>query len=207
MGLWTRFFAATYDRFMAVSERAGLSAHREALLARARGRVLEIGGGTGVNLRHYGSGVSELVIVEPEELMSRQLRRRLHHARVPTRVVSATAEQIPLQEASFDCAVATLVLCTVAHPAQALAELRRVLKPGGTLLFLEHVRSEDPAVARKQDRWRPVWSWFGCGCQCNRPTLDFIRAAGFEVLDLHRGALPEAPSIVRPLLVGVAVRS
>jgi ubiquinone/menaquinone biosynthesis C-methylase UbiE len=206
VALWSRIFAATYDLAMARVEEAGLAAHRRALLSRASGRVIEIGGGTGANLPFYGNGVTELVLTEPEEPMARRLERRLRGYRVPARVERAPAERLPLESDSFDCAVSTLVLCTVADPARALAELRRVLRPGGRLLFIEHVRSDDPRLARWQDRLRRPWSWVGHGCQPNRSTVDAIREAGFSVRELRSERLPKLPRIVSPLVVSVAAR-
>ena len=200
-------FAALYDWMMAEAEKAGLAAQREGLLAGARGRVVEIGGGTGANLRFYGDAVTELIATEPEELMAVRLERKLQGYRIPTRVIRAPAEKLPLESEAFDCAVATLVLCTVADPARALAEVRRVLKPGGRLLFLEHVRSRDPELARWQDRMRGVWSWFGCGCQCNRRTVEAIDAAGFSISSMRDETLAKAAPLVRPLAIGTAVRA
>jgi ubiquinone/menaquinone biosynthesis C-methylase UbiE len=196
--------AAVYDRGMAETEKAGLAAHRERLLASAAGRVLEIGGGTGANLAFYREDVAELVVAEPEEAMARRLERKLRGYRVPARVVRAPAERLPLEDASFDCAVSTLVLCSVADPARALGEVRRVLKPGGRLLFIEHVRSDDPRVAAWQDRLRRPWAWVACGCQPNRRTVETMVAAGFSVDELRRDRLHKAPSIVKPLVVGSA---
>jgi ubiquinone/menaquinone biosynthesis C-methylase UbiE len=206
MSLWGQIFAAGYDRFMAGTEEASLARHRQALLANATGRVLEVGGGTGANLPFYAKGVAELVITEPEEPMARRLERKLGEYRIATRVVRAPAEQLPLENETFDCAVSTLVLCTVADPARALAEVRRVLKPRGRLLFIEHVRSEDPRLARWQDRLRVPWALLGHGCQCNRRTIESVQAAGFSVDELHREMLAKAPPIVRPLVVGAATR-
>src|SRR5712691_9108818 len=141
MSLWGRFFAAGYDTFMARSEKAGLRAHRQALLARVKGRVLEIGGGTGANLPFYSGGIEELVITEPEEPMARRLERKLGDYPLATRVVRARAEELPFEDESFDFVVSTLVLCTVDDPARALREIHRLLKPNGQLLFVEHVRS------------------------------------------------------------------
>ena len=152
MSLWGQVFAAGYDRLMAGPEKAVLRGHREVLLSRASGAVLEIGGGTGANLPFYGAGVDELVITEPEEPMARRLERKLADYSLPARVVRAHAEDLPLEDASFDFIVSTLVLCTVDDPARALAEIRRLLKPGGQFVFLEHVRSDDPRLARWQDR-------------------------------------------------------
>ena len=204
MKLWGSIFAAGYDRFMAPSEKAGLSIHREKLLAQAAGRVLEIGGGTGANLPFYGRGVTELVVSEPEEPMARRLERKLAGYHVPTRVVRAPAEELPLEPGSADRVVSTLVLCTVAEPVRALAEIRRVLKPHGLLLFIEHVRSDNPQLARWQDRLRGPWAWFGHGCQTNRRTADMMREAGFSFTDLRHAELPKAVPVVRPLIVGAA---
>jgi ubiquinone/menaquinone biosynthesis C-methylase UbiE len=204
VSLWGKIFAAVYDRSMAEAEKAGLSAHRQALLVLTRGRVLEIGGGTGLNLPFYSDAVSELVIAEPEEPMARRLERKLRGYRIPTRMVRAAAEHLPLGTESFDYVVATLVLCTVTDPSLALAEVRRVLKPSGRLLFLEHVRSEDPKLARWQDRLRVPWSWAGCGCQCNRRTVENIRDAGFTVLDLRREIFKKVAPLARPLVIGAA---
>ena len=208
MNLWGRVFAAMYDRLMADSEAAGLGQRRDALLAQARGSVIELGAGTGVNLAHYpASGIEELVLVEPEEPMARRLELRLAESALPARVLRAPAEALPLPDASFEVAVCTLVLCTVRDQTKALAELRRVLKPDGRLLFLEHVRSEDPQLAKWQDRLRPLWVRCGHGCQCNRRTAEALSASGFEVRELEHARIPKAPKIVRPLIVGVAQRA
>jgi ubiquinone/menaquinone biosynthesis C-methylase UbiE len=207
MSVWGRIFAAMYDRMMASTEEAGLGDRRQELLANARGSVIEIGAGTGVNLQHYVPGaVQELVLVEPEEPMARRLERKLAGTSLPGRVVRAPAEALPLPDASFDVAVSTLVLCTVGDQARALAEVHRVLKPDGQLLFIEHVRAEDPRVAKWQDRLLPLWVRCGHGCHCNRPTLQVLSASGFDVRDVERGRLPKAPPIVRPMIAGVAVR-
>jgi ubiquinone/menaquinone biosynthesis C-methylase UbiE len=205
MTVWGHVFAAGYDRFTAGTERAGLAALRHELLEPVQGRVLEIGGGTGANLEHYPPGLEELVITEPEPPMARRLKRKAHGSALPARVVQAPAEHLPFPDDSFDFAVSTLVLCTVTDPGLALAELRRVLRPGGELVFIEHVRADSPRLARWQDRLHPLWVRFGHGCNCNRPTLETIRRAGFEVRRVQHGALPKAPPIVRPLVVGAAV--
>lgn len=208
MNLWGRTFARFYDRFMAATEEAGLGARRAELLAGAHGAVIELGSGTGVNLEHYpASGIDELVLVEPEEPMARRLERRAANSQLPTRVVRAPAEELPLPDASFDVAVCTLVLCTVADQQRALAELRRVLKPGGRLLFLEHVRAKDLKLARWQDRLHPLWVRFGHGCHCNRATVQAMRDAGFVVGELEHDRIPKAPAIVRPMAVGSAQRA
>jgi SAM-dependent methyltransferase len=191
---------------MAGAESRGLARHREELLRGAAGRVLELGGGTGANVPYYGDAVTELVVTEPDAHMARRLERRLRERRLPARVVRAPAEALPLESGSFDVVVSTLVLCTVEDPARALAEARRVLAPAGRLLFIEHVRSEDPRLARWQDRLRGPWAWFGCGCQVNRPTVESVRTAGFDLAELRRERLEKVIPIARPLRIGVARR-
>jgi ubiquinone/menaquinone biosynthesis C-methylase UbiE len=197
------FFAWTYDRQLAKVEEAGLRATREALLAGASGRVLEVGGGTGANLPHYGSAVQSLTITEPEPAMLRRLERRVHEEAPDTTVVKAPAEDLPFEDDSFDVAVSTLVLCGVDDQSRALSELRRVLRPGGRLIFIEHVRAEEPGLARWQDRLNGLNRFVAC-CNCNRRTLDAINAAGFDVTDVEHIRLEKVPPFVRPLIVGTA---
>jgi ubiquinone/menaquinone biosynthesis C-methylase UbiE len=204
MSIYGRFFAAVYDRLMAGTEKAGLSDRRHALLAEAEGKVLEIGAGTGVNIRHYPAAVEEIVFTEPEEPMAKRLETKLTAAGRHGSVVRAPAERLPFEDDSFDTVVSTLVLCTVSDPVKALAEIDRVLRPGGKLLFLEHVRSDDPRLARWQDRLAPLWRRCGHGCNPNRPTPDLIRRTGFGTVDFEEGELPKAPPIVKPLVSGRA---
>lgn len=198
--VWAPLFARLYDRMNARGENAGLRDLRRDLLAHARGRTLEVGAGTGANLPLYPAEVTELVLTEPDAHMRTQLEAK------GAEVVAAAAEALPFAAADFDTAVATLVLCSASEQASVLRELARVLRPGGSLLFLEHVRSADPRVARRQDRWERPWSWIGRGCHPNRDTLAAIRAAGFEVVEVAHEALPSSPAIVRPLIVGEARR-
>jgi ubiquinone/menaquinone biosynthesis C-methylase UbiE len=196
-------FAATYDRMSRKGEEAGLRAMREGLLAGATGRVLEIGAGTGANLGLYGGGLEGLVMTEPEAAMIRRLQPKADEQAPDAEIVQAPAEALPFEDNSFDTVVSTLVLCGVGDQAQALGEAHRVLRPGGRLLFLEHVRSDDPAFARFQDRM----NWLNrlvVMCDCNRPTLTAIEAAGFDVTQLEHSELPKAPKFVRPLIVGTA---
>jgi ubiquinone/menaquinone biosynthesis C-methylase UbiE len=205
VSLYGRLFAALYDRAMADTEER-LAPRRAALLARAHGRVLELGAGTGVNVDLYPDTVAELVLTEPEEPMARRLERRLAATGRPGRVLRAGAEALPLADGSCDTVVATLVLCTVEDPERALAEVRRVLAPGGRLLALEHVRSPDPGLARRQDLIRPLHQAIGHGCRCNRDTPALLEASGLRVEQLERFRLPKAPSWVRPAVQAVAVR-
>jgi ubiquinone/menaquinone biosynthesis C-methylase UbiE len=205
MGLRTSIFAATYDRLSRGSEDAGLRALRRDLLAGASGRVLEIGAGTGANLGLYNATIDGLVVTEPESAMLRRLRKTAHEHMPLAQVVQAPAEHLPFADGTFDTVVSTLVLCGVDDQARSLQEARRVLGPGGRLLFLEHVRSDDPSLARLQDRM----NWLNrlvVQCHCNRQTLAAIEAEGFTVSRLERTELPKAPTFVRPLIVGTALR-
>ena len=203
MGLGGWLFACVYDRFTAGAEQAGLRAHRERLLSGARGRVLEIGAGTGANLPFYREADS-VTVAEPEAAMARRLARRIREQPRTIEMLRAPADRLPVPDAHFDTVVSTLVLCTVPDQAAALRELRRVLKPGGMLLFLEHVRAEDPALAVWQDRLNGVNRIIAYGCNCNRPTVAAIAAAGFTITSLQREDFPKAPPFVRPLVIGAA---
>ena len=202
MSIYPRIFAAIYDLSFHRGERAGMADRRRRLLATARGRVLEIGAGTGLNLPYYTAAVAELVLTEPEAPMARRLAKR-----APGReIVSARAEALPFPDASFDTVVSTLVLCTVEDPAGALAEARRVLRPGGRLLFIEHVRA-DGGLARWQDRLEGVWHRVGNGCHANRDTLTTLSANGFAVSDVETAIWRKMPRLVRPLILGHAVKT
>jgi ubiquinone/menaquinone biosynthesis C-methylase UbiE len=204
MSLYGRIFAARYDSVFARAERGGLSEMRARVVSGAHGRTLELGAGTGLNLKHYPADVLELTLTEPEEPMAKRLQERVSAERPGCTVIRAPAEQLPFDADSFDSVVATLVLCTVSDQAAALAEIRRVLKPEGSVLFLEHVRSDHPRVARLQDLIQPLWIHIGHGCHCNLDTLTSICNAGFEVTDLEHDDLPAAPGFVRPLIIGTA---
>ncbi|MGH2940838.1 MAG: class I SAM-dependent methyltransferase [Solirubrobacterales bacterium] len=225
---WGRLFASFYDRALKASEENGLGDMRRALLSEARGRVVEIGAGTGVNLDLYGAGVEDLTLIEPDPHMGAKLRDRLagrasdaaepppdagdapapstaDSTSPPARLVSAPAETIPFDDDTFDTAVATLVLCTVPDPTASIAELARVLKPGGRLLFIEHVRADDPASARWQDRFEKPWRFMADGCHCNRDTEATLTASAFQIESVDHGVLPKSMPIVRPLIRGSAV--
>jgi ubiquinone/menaquinone biosynthesis C-methylase UbiE len=203
MSVWGRIFARVYDHMMSRTEKAGLGAHRQALLARATGDVLEIGAGTGANLLYYGPDVKTLTLTEPESPMTRRLEKRIAERRPDAKLLRAPAEDLPFNDNSFDTVVSTLVLCTVDDQPRALREMRRVLRPGGRLLFIEHVRSEDDEkLARLQDRMMPINVRIGHGCHCNRRTLEGIRHAGFDVADVGRDELVHAPPWARPMVFG-----
>ena len=204
MGVRSTLFAVTYDRMMAKAERQGLSDLRRRLIAEAGGRVLEIGGGTGANLAYYGDRVRTLTVTEPEQPMTRRLEKRASRVRPDAKILRAPAEDLPFSDGSFDTVVSTLVLCTVDDQPRAVREHRRVLRPGGKLLFVEHVRSDDERVARLQDRMLPLNVRLMHGCHCNRPTIETIRSAGFEITQLANDTIPHAPKFIRPLVVGTA---
>jgi ubiquinone/menaquinone biosynthesis C-methylase UbiE len=204
---WGRAFSAFYDRAMRSTEEAGMRETRRETLAEARGRTVDIGAGTGLNVELYPEGVTELVLAEPDEHMLKRLRAKVTTWGRDVDVVQAPADHLPFEDDSFDTAVFTLVLCTVPDPAAALKEAARVLKPGGKLLFVEHVRSPEPGLARWQDRLERPWRLLGDGCHCNRDTVATIEASPFEIERVERGELPKAPPLVRPLVRGSASAS
>ena len=203
MSVRSRIFAAMYDHQVGRIERAGLREVRKRNVGEASGRVLEIGAGTGANLVHYGPNVTSLTLTDPEQPMLKRLEPRARETAPQATVLRAPAEDLPFDDDSFDTVVSTLVLCGVSDQARSLRELRRVLKPGGKLIFVEHVRSDEPKVARLQDRMNGLNRIVAC-CECNRPTLDSITAAGFSIDRVEHGTLPKAPKFVRPLIAGVA---
>ncbi|HSD78941.1 MAG TPA: class I SAM-dependent methyltransferase [Solirubrobacteraceae bacterium] len=200
--------ALVYDRCTARTEDAGVRERRRGLLAEARGDVVEVGAGTGLNLPLYPrAGLVRIVAVEPDAHMARRLRRRrAGDAPAPVEVVRADGAALPFGDASFDTAVTTMVLCTVPDPAAVLAEVARVLRPGGRLLFLEHVRAHEARLARLQDRVTPVWRRVAGGCRPNRSTLATLRASPLRVERVDEGELPRSMPWTRPLIEGVAVR-
>jgi ubiquinone/menaquinone biosynthesis C-methylase UbiE len=203
--LWERVAARVYDPFFWLGERLGMDRHRRDLLAHAEGRVLEIGAGTGLNLRHYRDSIDALVLTEPVEPMAGALERRAERLGRPAPVHRAPAEALPFADDSFDTVVSTMVLCTVEDPALALSEIARVLRPGGRLLFLEHLRSDTERWARWQDRLERPWAGFGCGCRCNRRTLELIARSPLGIEQSARASWHGMPPLVRPLTIGWAV--
>jgi ubiquinone/menaquinone biosynthesis C-methylase UbiE len=176
-----RLFAAGYDRFMAGSERRIFAPIRMRLLADLRGRVLEIGSGTGASLPYYSPG-AQVVGIEPDPYMLRRARARLEELGVTNiELRQGPAERLPFEDASFDHVASTLVLCTVRDLAQSIAEARRVLKPDGSLRFLEHIRNDGSAWGTVQDAIAPVWRWCAAGCNPNRRTVQALTDAGFVI--------------------------
>ena len=200
---WGDCFAAIYEPLMQATENGGNAARRAAVLAHARGTVVELGAGTGLNLPHYPADV-ELVLTEPEPPMARRLLERLHQAGRQARVLQAPADRIPLPDGSVDTVVCTLVLCTVHDLDATLTEIRRLLRPDGRLLFIEHVAAEPGTRLRRwQDRLERPWRRIAHGCHTNRHTEVAIRNAGFALEEIHHGQM-EAELLLRPLTWGTA---
>lgn len=179
-------FARFYERISAESERRGTAEHRDRTLAGLSGRVVEVGAGNGLNFARYPAGVAEVVAVEPENALRALAESAAASAPVPVTVVAGHGDALPFDDASFDAAVVTLVLCSVPKPDHFLAEVRRVLKPAGQLRFFEHVRSNRKLLGVLQDAITPPWSAIGGGCHLNRDSRAAIEAAGFEIDELDR---------------------
>jgi ubiquinone/menaquinone biosynthesis C-methylase UbiE len=194
-------FARVYERISKAVNAAGEIEFRAELAGEASGRVLEPGAGNGLNLAHYRR-VEMVVAMEPEPTMLRLAAERARAAPVTVRLVRGAAEELPFPDGSFDTVVVSLMLCSVSDPDAAVSEFGRVLRPGGTLRFLEHVRSRRPLWAGIQDVVAEPWSWFAGGCHPNRDTPATLRAAGFDVRG--RGFSFGPPSPCRPHVLGVA---
>ena len=203
MSLFGRVYARCYDRFIDRIDHAGAAEHRRRLVEEGGGEILEIGAGTGTNLRLYRAA-ERVIALEPDPAMRARAHDAALEARVPVEVVEGDAIALPFPDASFDTVVFSLVLCTVPDMERVLAEARRVLRAGGTLRFYEHVRAQEPRLARWQDRLERPWGWVGRGCHPNRDTAAAVDAAGFDVLSLEEFDFPAMPLIVRPHVIGIA---
>ncbi len=202
----SRLFAAIYDPIIAQAERACLQAWRASLLSPLEGAVLEIGAGTGANLPHYSAKVSRLVLSEPDAHMRRRLSARAAQAQPGAELCDRSVMELPYEDQSFDAVVSTLVLCSVPSLSGALVEARRVLRPGGQLVFLEHVLDPRPGRARLQRALCPVWRRVAGGCRLTRRTEEAIGAAGFELQAITRESMRRSVAPVRHTIRGVAVR-
>jgi ubiquinone/menaquinone biosynthesis C-methylase UbiE len=203
--LFARFYAWVSPRM----EKAGYSARRGQLLAGLSGRVLEVGAGNGMNFAHYPPEVTGVLAVEPEPRLRALAQENSEEARVPIEVVDGTADQLPADDASFDVVVASLVLCTVPDVPAALAEIRRVLRPGGELRFFEHVRADTPGLARVQRLLdATVGPTLGGGDHAHRDTRTAIEDAGFTIKDLEALRIPETriPVPTSPHILGTATK-
>jgi len=196
------WFAPFYDGFMKKSEDACVADWRRALLADLEGEVLDLGAGTGANVPYFPRSVTHVVAAEPDRAMAKRIRAR--KPGMPLDVVDAVAERLPFADESFDAVVSTLVLCTVDDLDRSLAEIRRVLRPGGRFLFLEHVASDDPSRFRWQRALEPMWRVLAGGCHVTRRTLEAIERAGLTIEKVEHDSIRKAVPIVRPSIRGVA---
>lgn len=201
-----RFFSRLYPHIAETAEKKGGTKYRRELLDGLSGRVVEVGAGHGLNFGHYPQGVTEVVAVEPEPHLRQLAEDAATRAAVPVEVRAGTADALPVGDSSCDAAVLSLVMCSVDDPDAALAEVRRVLKPGGALRFYEHVRAEEPRLARAQriaDRFRP---YLAGGCHAGRDTVGAIERAGFEVTDQRRFPFKVCPIdfVSTPHVIGIA---
>ena len=169
------------------------------------GSVLEVGFGTGLNLPYYPQRVTNLTVIDPERMLPDRVAKRIAEASMPVEQVSLDASSgLPFDAGTFDSIVTTFTLCSIANVAPALAEIRRVLKPEGRYVFLEHGRSDDPRVARRQDFFNPLQKIIGCGCNMNRPIDTLVTEAGFKLSSLERFLIPDSPRIFAEMYLGVA---
>jgi len=190
-------FARLYERISVTADRRGADEHRTELLSGLTGRVVEVGAGNGRNFAHYPDTVTEVLAVEPEPRLRESALRAAADAPAPVRVVDGVADRLPAEDGSFDAGVASLVLCTVPDPNAALAELRRVIRPGGELRFYEHVVSRRPGAARVERALdATIYPHLAGGCHLARDTLAAIQRAGFEIRSCRR--FPFGPSAIGP---------
>ena len=194
-----------YDLLARGAEKGELGERRHELVAELEGEVLEIGAGTGFNLPHY-ERASRVVAVEPNASMAKQLRKRAAEAAVPVELRIGSAESLPFADGTFDTAVITFVLCSVDDPAAALRDVRRVLRPDGRLVILEHVRGEG-RLAAWQTRLTPLHRKVAGNCHLDRDTLAALAAAGFETDQVERVRIPGSYPLVRSGIQGVAIRT
>jgi ubiquinone/menaquinone biosynthesis C-methylase UbiE len=203
MGLYAKYiFAPLMDWSLA---RDDIERLRERIVSQAAGEVLEIGFGTGLNLPYYMPDVRRLTLLDSAELLPRRVANRIETCRAGAiERLFTSAERLPLENSSLDCVVSTLTLCSIRDVAAALGEIRRVLRPDGKLLIFEHGRSDDPSIARWQDRLNPLQRIVACGCNLNRPIDRLLTDSGFNVSGLNRERLGQVPQILAEVHVGAA---
>ncbi len=179
-------FARLYVRLSGAAEAKGAAEHREEMLDGLHGRVVEVGAGNGLNFAHYPATVTEVIAVEPEPHLRKLALAAASDAKVAVTVVDGTADSLPVEDRTCDAAVCSLVLCSVADQAEALSEIRRVLRPGGELRFYEHVLSDSPRLAWFQRRVDVIHPYVAGGCHVTRDTERAIQDAGFEITRIRR---------------------
>lgn len=178
------------------------------VLGQASGSVLEIGAGTGANLNYYTGGVSEVICIEPVAAMVETARKKLKKNNLvfPVKIDKGDARALNYDDGHFDTIVACLVFCTIPQPELAAEEMFRVLKPGGKLVFFEHVASRNNRVNRWQQRINPLWKKLACGCEITRDTRSLFEAAGFRYQQIHDFNHPKLAPLMAPIISGVAIR-
>ncbi|HQR34857.1 MAG TPA: class I SAM-dependent methyltransferase [Blastocatellia bacterium] len=203
MGIYSRYiFPRLLDWTLGNPE---MGKYRRRALEAATGETLEIGFGTGLNLPHYPAAVTRLTVIDSENMLAGLVDRRIAECPLPVTKMQLDAQgRLPFEDHSFDSVVTTLTLCSIENTAPALAEIRRVLKPGAKFIFWEHGRSDDPTVARRQDRFNPLQRIIGAGCNMNRKIDDLIADAGFEIKTMDRFLLPKTPRLLAEMYRGIA---
>ncbi|WP_088006466.1 class I SAM-dependent methyltransferase [Indiicoccus explosivorum] len=180
-----KFFSAVYDPVMQPLENSRFGRIRKNLIRKAKGKVLDIGSGTGLNFPYYTEAVESVDAIEPDPAMRGQSVERARDAPVPIRLHAARAEDLPFPDQSFDSVTAALVFCTIPYPSLALREIERVCRPGGEVLFWEHVRLDQPVLGKLQDILTPGWKRVADGCHLNRDTLSLIRESRLEIKEVE----------------------
>ncbi|HYM00252.1 MAG TPA: class I SAM-dependent methyltransferase [Blastocatellia bacterium] len=206
MGLYTNhIFPRLLDWTLGTDEVRRLRARA---LSEARGAVLEIGFGTGLNLAFYPKSVNRIVALDSEEFLKNRVAKRINESGLLVERVKLDASgTLPFADQSFDTIVTTFTLCSIPDELSALREMRRVLRPSGKYLFLEHGRSDDAKLARRQDRWNPVQKLIGLGCNLNRRIDAVVESSGFRIARLDRLQMAGAPAVAAPLYLGAAVHT
>lgn len=199
-----------YEKYMlpkiinVVMQNPDMAALRRRVVPEAEGDVIEVGFGSGHNLPFYSDAVRSVTGIDPSVELKDLAVERISEARVPIEIVNQSAEEMPFENAHFDSAVVTWTFCTVPSAEKVLSELRRVLKPGGQLMFVEHGRSPDAKTAKWQDRVNPIWKPIGGGCNINRKIDEAIRNSGFNITDLDHPAI-KGPAIMTYQYLGRAI--